>query len=241
MKILWFSGGKDSMACLYLLRHSLSEITVLFLNTGKYYPEHVATVEKARAMCPNWIEVTADRDAQWNANGLPADLVPIDWTRYGQQFSSRKQTTVQSYLQCCFENITAPLLAKSKELGATVIIKGQRTEDSHRSTAKNGDVVEGITYSHPIEDWTTAEVLAYLREQMGELPEHYALEHSSMDCYDCTAYAAHSHDRVAYMRERHPAMYADYAGKLSRLCAAINTPLEHYRLLAETVGQPCQQ
>ena len=52
-----------------------------------------------------------------------------------------------------------------------------------------------------------------------------------MDCYDCTAYAAHSHDRVAYMRERHPALYADYSDKLTRLCAAINTPLEHYRRL----------
>lgn len=219
------------MACLYLLRHELNEITVLFLNTGKYYPEHLATVAKARTMCPNWIDVNSDRDGQWAVNGLPADIVPIDWTLVGQSMSSRKQTTVQSYLQCCFENITGPLLAKSKELGATVIINGQRADDAHRSTAKDGDTLDGITFSHPIELWTRDDVLSYLQEQMGELPEHYALEHSSMDCYDCTAFSAHSADRVQWMKDRHPALYQDFRVKLGALSAAMRGPIENYNRL----------
>jgi len=60
-----------------------------------------------------------------------------------------------------------------------------------------------------------------LTEQMGELPEHFQLEHSSMDCYDCTAYRKHSKDRVKWTQERHPALYADYEAKSNLLNGAI--------------------
>ena len=228
MKVLMFSGGKDSMACLLLLRSQLEEIHVLFGNTGKFYPEHLETVSKAKAMCPHWEEVKTDRDGQWKVNGLPSDVVPIDWTVQGQKLSGKKSVTVQSYLQCCYENISGPLWKRAKELGASVVIRGQRSEEDHRGTAKNGDVCEGITFWHPIEDWSKEEVLSFLKKEMGELPEHFSLEHSSMDCHDCTAYAAYSHDRVQFMKERHPALYADYAGKLALLKGALAAPLAHY-------------
>lgn len=232
--VLWFSGGKDSMACLLLMREQLHRITVLWANTGKNYPELLQTVQRARELCPLWEEVKADRDAQWQENGLPSDLLPIDWTREGEQFSSIKPVRVQSYLKCCFANITAPLWKRTRELGARTVIKGQRLDESHRSTARSGDVVEGVQFIHPIEDWTSDQVLTYLRAELGELPEHYALEHSSMDCYDCTAFAAHSKDRAAFMRERHPALYADYTAKLGMLHAAIAEPLRHYEALWQT-------
>lgn len=230
---LWFSGGKDSMACLYLIRHRLDEIDVIFVNTGKTYPELMDTVNRAKAMCPHWHEVATDRTAQWGRHGIPSDIVPIDWTSIGQKFSSPKPVTIQSYLQCCFENITAPLLAKTRELGATTVIKGQRLDESHRSTARHGDVVEGIRYLHPVETWSRQGVLEYLIAQMGTLPEHYALEHTSMDCYDCTAFAAHSRDRVDYMRERHPQLYAEYAVSAAHLKGALSAQLK------ESYGQLC--
>ena len=225
--VLWFSGGKDSMACLYLMRDKLHEITVLWANTGKNYPELLQTVEKAKAMCPHWIEVRADRDAQWNANGLPSDIVPIDWTVMGQAISSKKQVTIQSYLQCCFENITGPLLRKTKALGATTVIKGQRLDESHRSTAKSGDVADGITFIHPIENWTREGVMTYLSGQM-DVPEHFKLDHSSMDCYDCTAFAAHSVDRAEFMRAEHPSLYEQYIQNIGLVMDAIAKPFSHY-------------
>lgn len=234
MIVLWFSGGKDSMATLLLMKEQLHRITVLFANTGKNYPELLQTVEKTKSLCPLWEEVKADRDAQWKANGLPSDLVPIDWTHDGQRLSHVKQVKVQSYLQCCYQNITAPLWQRTKELGATVVIKGQRLDEAHKSTARDGDEVEGIRFIHPIEHWTRDNVLSYLRAELGELPEHYGLDHSSMDCYDCTAFAAHSHDRVAFMRDRHPDLYADYSEKLKSLHSAIAEPLKHYEALWQT-------
>ncbi len=229
--VLWFSGGKDSMSCLYLLKNELKNITVLWANTGKYYPELLETVSKAKKLCPNWKEIKTDRDSQWKANGLPSDLVPIDHTLLGQRISSKKKVTIQSYLQCRWENISAPLWEETKRLGATLVIRGQRADETHKSDSVNGFIHENVSFWHPIEDWTKEKVLDYLKEQMGELPKHYELEHSSMDCYDCTAFAEHSHDRAEYTKNHYPDLYKDYQEKIRKVHSAIAVSMEHYTKL----------
>lgn len=229
-KALWFSGGKDSMACLFLNAHRLDEICVIYADTGRYYPEQHVTVQKAKEMCPHWVQINTDRDGQWKEHGLPSDIVPMDWTRLGQSTTHKKETMVQDYLRCCWENISGPVFRKTKELGCTTVIRGQRADESHRAPAKDGDIYEGIKFEHPIENWTREEVIVYLSQRM-EIPEHYALDHSSMDCYDCTAFAAHSLDRVAFMKKKHPLLYTDYKEKLGRLHAALLSPMRDYERL----------
>ena len=215
------------MACLLLHQHELADIHVIWANTGRYFPEALAFVESARDMCPRWHEVRTDRIGQWAANGLPSDIVPIDHTTLGQFITRPKAVKVQSYLGCCYENITAPLVARTRELGLTTIIRGQRTEESHRTPDGTFD---GLTFIHPIKDWTADEVLAYLRERM-QLPEHFALEHSSMDCFDCTAFAGKSADRAAYMRQRHPERYAEYRARIAELTSTFQTSLNAYQVI----------
>lgn len=228
---LWFSGGKDSMACLYLYRQDLPSIHVIWGNADRNYPEALEIIERAKSMCPNWHEVKSDRVAQWERHGLPSDLVPVDVTDYGQQFAEPSKVKVQSYLQCCYHNLIEPVWRKTKELGCTKVIRGQRKDERHKAPGK---YAEGITFIHPIEDWTEGQVKAYLKEVMGPLPEHYALEHSSMDCFDCTAFAEHSLDRVQYMKVRHPVMFAEYMDGLRKLKSAIDKPLHAYaRLLCQ--------
>ncbi len=219
------------MACLLLNRAYLHEIMVLWANTGKNYPEALAFVEQMRVLCPNWIEVKADRAGQWERNGYPSDVVPIDWTPIGQAFTEEKPVKIQSYLQCCYENIGGPLWAKSIELGATQIIRGQRADESHRSTAKDGDSQNGITFSHPIEQWSKSEVLDFIGQELGELPEHFSLDHSSMDCYDCTAFPAHSIDRAKHTKAKHPALYAEYRIGLDSVISAIRQSAASYEAL----------
>lgn len=222
---LAFSGGKDSWACLWLSRERLHEITVFWVDTGKNYPELLASIEAAKSMCPDFVTVRVDRDAQNLEHGIPADVVPVQWTRTGQQFSGPKPVTIQPYLTCCFENIAAPLHRAALEHGITHMIRGQRDDEGHKSPSRNGAKVDGgITYIHPIEGWTGAEVLAYLGKHM-PLPDHFALRHSSMDCYDCTAYRADSTDRIAFMRERHPDLYAAYRARDAQLNAALREAL----------------
>lgn len=227
MRALAFSGGKDSLACWFLCKPAM----VIYVNTGKSYPETRAMVNLVSSQCERFIEVYTDRDAQNYAEGLPSDLVPIDCTTLGQLIGGTKPVKVQSYLGCCYANISKPLVDAAKQYGVTHLIRGQRLDEAHKSPARDGEVVDGIVYEQPIERWSAAEVLAYLKEQMGVLPDHYALEHSSMDCYDCTAFAAHSHDRAAYMRERHPDLYGEYRQRLGELYGAIAGPMNHYRQL----------
>lgn len=220
MKALAFSGGKDSWACLWLNRDALESIRVIWVNTGKNYPEILASIATAKSLCRHFIEIQSDRGKQNADHGIPADVVPIDWTRAGQQLSSSKAVMIQSYLQCCFESISRPMLQYCKDNGIDELIRGQRADDRHKSLARDGDVVDGILYRHPIETWTSAQVVAYVSQFM-PLPDHFRFNHTSMDCYDCTAYARDSADRIAYMREQHPLLYLEYARRKAALNDAI--------------------
>ncbi len=221
---LAFSGGKDSWACLLMNRHRLDEITVLWVNPGKTYPEILETIELARAMCPHFIEIASDRDAQNAAYGIPSDVVPIDWTLLGQSMTSIKPVAVQPYIFCCYSNMVQPLMAKCAELGITHLIRGQRNAEGHRGGAKDGDVVAGIIMVQPIEDWTKQEVLDYVATHM-ELPDHFRFAHSSMDCYDCTAYGKESADRIEYTRQKYPNFHSEYMKRRDLLNGAIREAL----------------
>lgn len=217
MRVLAFSGGKDSMACLHLLRESLD--CAIYVDTGYSYPETLALVDYARTMLTVHV-VESDRKGQNEREGIPADVVPINWTNLGQQFTEKKDFTIQSYLGCCYENLSMPLFKKAQELSATVLVFGQRNDEGYKSPARNGDMVFGIKRVQPIETWTTAEVMAYLATKM-DVPKHYVIKHSSLDCWDCTAYRKDSVDRVDWMREAHPDLYQRYAKRANMLDAAI--------------------
>lgn len=226
MIALAFSGGKDSWACLWLNKDRLKDIIVIWVNTGKNYPEMLKTIELAKSICPNFGEITVDRIGQNKHNGIPSDIVPINWTVYGQIQTSKKEVTIQSYMQCCYENIGQQLHKYCKDKGITELIRGQRLDESHKSTAKDGDIVDGIKYIQPIENWTEEEVLEFNKMHM-ELPEHFKFKHTSMDCYDCTAYREHSVDRIEYTKNNHPELYKEYLDRKMKLNSVLIEALNH--------------
>lgn len=223
---LAFSGGKDSWACLWLHRERLNEIVVIWVNTGKNYPEILETIAKAKMLCPNFVEIIVDRDGQNAHNGIPADVVPINWTRHGQDVTGVKSVMIQPYTLCCYENIGMHIQGYCKAHGITHLIRGQRNDEGHKSIARDGCVVDGILYSQPIEDWNEMQVLEFVASHM-ETPSHFKFKHSSMDCYDCTAFATESKDRVSHMKEHHPIMFAEYDKRNSALKIALTEALEN--------------
>ena len=222
---LAFSGGKDSLACLLLHRHKLNEITVFFVNTGKIYPETQKLVDYAKSISPKFIEIKTNQQEQNDANGIPADVVPINWTVAGQTVTGNKPYSIQSYLQCCFENISIPMHNTIKAHGITHLIRGQRKDEAHKSTAKSNDSYDGVTYIHPIEDWTSYEVLKYISRHM-ELPSHFNLKHTSLDCFDCTAYQKDTKDVSLYRENNHPELHKQYLARKEKLDSAIREALE---------------
>ena len=73
MRILEFSGGKDSIACLMLLKDELHDITVLWADSGDAFPETVEQMEKVREMCPNFQIAKGNQPELIKENGYPAD------------------------------------------------------------------------------------------------------------------------------------------------------------------------
>jgi 3'-phosphoadenosine 5'-phosphosulfate sulfotransferase (PAPS reductase)/FAD synthetase len=215
MIALAFSGGKDSLACLYLNKYRWNEITVVWVNTGKNFPEVVKTIEKVKSLVPNFVEIKTDREAQNKQMGVPTSVLSIDHTTFGMHCTGNiKPIKVQPYLECCLANICNPLHEWCKKNGITELIRGQREDESRRGPSKDGSVIDGIKISQPIENWTSEQVYLYLHEEMGELPDHLFFEHSSMDCYDCTAYLENSADRIRFMEKKYPVFYAEFMDRL---------------------------
>lgn len=219
---LWFSGGKDSLACLYLLKDKWNATAVLWANTGKNFPEVLATIEKVKNMVPNFVELTVDKTLQNAVHGIPSAVVPINFTKYSETLTGKQaKYYIQPYLDCCRANIATPLFNWCKANGITQIYKGQRNDEDYVSPSKNGTVLDGIEFIQPIESWTRNQVTAFLETEMGELPEHLHYEHSSMDCYDCTAYLEHAGERVTLMKSKYPVWHLEFQTKLGAIASAV--------------------
>lgn len=220
-KVLALSGGKDSMACLHLMREELH--VAIYVDTGFSYPETRDMINYAETLIPVH-RVAVDRAKHHRENGLPADVVPVEWTTLGQALTRPKAVLIQPSFQCCFDNLAKPLLDAAKRLGATHIVYGQRNDERARATSRNGDVVNGLIRLHPIEEWTRAQVLDYLATKM-DIPAHYALTQTSLDCFDCTCFYEESKDRVAWMKDRYPDYHRAYAEKYNQVLSAIQEAL----------------
>ena len=197
MQLLQFSGGLDSLACL-LLMHDTAGLEVLTVSTDGAYPDRAQYLEKVRRTFPRieFHHVITDRELY--KYGRPVDVVPIRWMGMGRLSRGFEGVRYQDPFACCFRGIWAPMDAKSRELGATTIIRGQRATDEQRAPVRDGQVLDGITYRFPIETWTRARVEEFVNDRAPELfPPYYALgELTSRDCIDCTAYLADNMRRI---------------------------------------------
>lgn len=221
MYALACSGGKDSLACFHLMRTKLD--CAIYVDTGYAYEETQTMIDYIERFLPVH-RVYADRAGQNAQCGIPADIVPIDWTVLGQAISGAKAFSIQSFLQCCWDNISAPLFSAAHRLGVTHLVMGQRLDEERKGTSRHGDILHGMTRLYPIEHWTTAQVLSYLRARM-TVPTHFAFEHTSLDCYDCPAYRRNSGDRIAWMQQVHPSLYIAYRQRRDLVQAALQQEL----------------
>jgi phosphoadenosine phosphosulfate reductase len=204
---LMFSGGKDSIACLHLLEQYLDKVLVVWVNTGANFPEIEALMEETRAKVPNFLEIKTNQPESVKAKGYAVDVVPVNYTNLGQSVTSIKDFKVRSYFECCSENFWLPCDAEMRRIGVTGIIRGQRNLEGHRAPIKSGHIEDGIEYYLPIETWSKEDVIKYLRSKNVNIDERLSMDHSSLDCWNCTAYMAESADRFKYIQKHHPSKY----------------------------------
>jgi 3'-phosphoadenosine 5'-phosphosulfate sulfotransferase (PAPS reductase)/FAD synthetase len=154
MKILQFSGGIDSLACLYLLKAEWDTLHIVWVNTGAAYPETFDLMDKVKERVPNFHEVQSNK-SEWAAqHGIGVAVVPANSTHLAQTVRGTQGQRYTSYLNCCGFNIWAPMANKCKELGVTTVVRGQRLGEDYKSIVRDGDVIEGVKYEFPLENWT---------------------------------------------------------------------------------------
>jgi phosphoadenosine phosphosulfate reductase len=213
---LQFSGGKDSLACLYLLKPRWDEITVAWVNAGATFPETLTQMEQIRQMVPHFLEIRSRQTI--DTEGYPADVLPVSDTVLGRLLNEQSGPKFQSRHFCCAAALWRPMDNAMRELGAKVIIRGQKNTDQLRSLLLvSGTVIDGVEYQFPLQDWTDADVYRYLREQQVSLPLNYEHMDTGLDCMNCTAYLRENVRKFHYMREHHPEAYRHAMGIITKL------------------------
>lgn len=183
---LSFSAGKDSAACLWLLKPRWHEIDVVWCNPGDPYPETLEYMRDIKEMVPHFIEVRSDSRGWVREHGYPVDVLPIKRSRIGRVADATPGLMLQSAWDCCGANLWRPMQQFIKENSYTHVIRGQKNCDRLKSPVRSRDVIDGVTYLFPLEDWTDTDVLTYLG---GKVPPSYMRgRRTSLDCMRCTAY-----------------------------------------------------
>lgn len=206
-----FSGGKDSLAALFLMRDYWPAMTVYWTNTGDPVPEVQAVVERVRALVPHFVEISGRVNEQIAAHGLPSDLVP---TSVGLDEPPR----LQDRFNCCYHALMAPMHQRMRDDGVSLIVRGQKSADRLKSPLRSGAVENGVELLFPLEHWTDAEVFAYLEEH-AFVPDYYQELVASPDCLTCSAYWGES--RAVWLKNKHPEAYQVYQGKLDVIREAV--------------------
>lgn len=227
MDVLQFSGGRDSLACLYLLKEQWDELTVVWMNAGAPWPQTVEQMEEIKELVPHFLEIRGDVFGQNEVYGLPSDLISVTNSLQGQILRGKTLTTVQSWMNCCGMNLWEPLNAKMLELRPEKIYRGQRKEERYKSPLSSGMKISGIEYIFPIENWTKQQVDSYLAEQGVALPSFYEFSEHSLDCWHCTAYLDVRVSQIQWMKEHEPDKYRTVANSLVEIRAVVEEKLRN--------------
>jgi 3'-phosphoadenosine 5'-phosphosulfate sulfotransferase (PAPS reductase)/FAD synthetase len=215
---LTFSGGKDSLACLYLLRPWWDRVTVMWANPGDPYPELVEQMQRVRELVPHFVEIAGPGHVLRHGalQTFPADMVPLSATPFGRTIErATGRFQMHSYLECCTFNWWLPLHNKVNELGVDLMIRGDREDEQYRVPIHSGMRNQnGGTYLLPVQDWAAADVFAYLRAEGVEIPRWYAYGASSPDCLHCTAWTGDGAGRWRYLRAFHPQAAAEVRSRM---------------------------
>ncbi|WP_244125575.1 phosphoadenosine phosphosulfate reductase family protein [Burkholderia gladioli] len=215
---LTFSGGKDSLACLYLLRPWWDRITVLWANAGDPYPETVEQMERIRQLVPHFAEVAGPGyiRAHGPEQTYPADMMPLAATVMGREIeAAAPRFRIHSRFDCCTSNWWLPLHLKINELGVDLMIRGDRDSEALTNPwVRGGKNPNGGSYLLPLRHWSRDDVFAYLRAESVEIPRSYAYGMGSLDCLHCTAWLNESAGKLRYLRDFHPEAAVEYERRL---------------------------
>lgn len=181
--VVAFSGGKDSLLVLHLIREHYPGVTVAFSNTGVEYPETRAFVSQiAEEWALNLVTLHPYKKNFWQCV-----------KEYG--FSGKKGKAHSPHSRCCYYLKEMPMKLAIKKNGWLAIFTGQTASESRVRMFVARD--KGTCYFardygaykiNPILWWTEQEVWDFTNQE--GLPHNplYDMGAHRVGCMPCTAY-----------------------------------------------------
>ena len=223
---LSFSGGKDSLAVLELMRVHLHRMTVYHLDTGDLLPEMVEHVARCAETIPNFVRIESHVDRFIDQYGLPTDLLPFSAHPVGQAMGEPKTRLVSRYV-CCWNNLMLPLYQRVLDDGNTLLIRGTKQADMVRLPISSGEAIDGVEILYPLQSWTNAEVRAYLAVNGIKLPALYEHFENAPECARCPAWLGEG--RAAFLKRFYPELFKDYDARLQLIIDEVAPALANLR------------
>ena len=232
---LLFSGGKDSLALVYLLRDDWHRLTVYHLDTGDLLPETRDAVAHVEAMVPRFQRINTNARAWIAANGLPSELVPEACGSIGRGFDHGHagRVSIVGQWRCCDANRWQPMLNRLQADGVTLSIRGARIADPGFGLVRRapgatiGECIKrvgNIENWFPIQRWSDDDVLAYLRGVGAPVGRFYDYKAQGIECATCPA--GWGEGRASYLRQHHPELAARYAADLDTIAREMRPSLD---------------
>ncbi len=220
---LQLSGGKDSLACLWLMKPYWDRLTVYWCNTGDAFPETIAVMEQIRAMVPHFVEIAGNQPAVIAQFGIPTDILPASATPMGV---ANGGVPMQDRYSCCLRSFMLPMHQRMLEDGITLIIRGQKNADALKGPLRSGDVDGGIEYLFPIEDWSARQVMDYLRQENAPIPRFYEVLDEAPDCMTCSAWWEKG--AAKYLKRYHGGAYQEVQARLETIRVVVDGSIAHF-------------
>lgn len=211
---LQFSGGKDSLALVYMLQPYWDRLTLYHVDTGDLLPEVREIVLMVEGMVPNFRRIETHVKDWMKGVALPSDLVPTSSTIAGLAIGSSKRRIVDRY-DCCWQNIMLPMHQRMLADGVTLAIRGTKRCDLARLPAESGDTRMGYELWLPLQECSHEWVFAYLHSVGAPICRVYEHKVNAPECATCPAWW--SEGRAEYLKKYHPALYEEYRANLVTL------------------------
>jgi phosphoadenosine phosphosulfate reductase len=215
---LHFSGGKDSLALVHLLRPHWHRLTLYHVDTGDLLPEVREIVDMVEAMVPDFRRIETDARAWTEAVGLPSDLVPTTSTPMGLSIGASKRRIVDRF-DCCAVNLMVPMHHCMIEDGVPLVIRGTKRVDLARLPHEGGQSGMGYELWLPLLDWSHEDVFTYLRRVGAPICRVYEHKVNAPECATCPAWW--SEGRAEYLKKHHPDLFEVYRAKLAAVAAEV--------------------